>query len=79
MNYEYAYMVILQKLGRVAPSVAATLIEQLPNEDDPQRSTEEKIAQDVAAISYIGLCSCKWVVNHGCPTNYFYVPFISRR
>jgi hypothetical protein len=53
-------MVILQKIGRAAPSVAATLIEQLPDEDDPQRPMEEKIAQDVPAIAYIGLWSCKW-------------------
>jgi hypothetical protein len=47
-------MVILQKIGEAAPSMAATLIEQLPNEDDPQRPMEEKIAQYVAAIAYVG-------------------------
>ena len=52
-------MVILQRTGSAAPSVAATLIERLPDEDDPQRPMEEKIAQDVAAIAYIGLWSCK--------------------
>ena len=52
-------MVILQKIGNAAPSVAATLIERLPDEDDPQRPMEEKIAQDVTATSYIGLWSCK--------------------
>jgi hypothetical protein len=51
-------MMILQKIGRAAQSVAATLIEQLPDEDDPQRPLEEKIAQDVAAVAYIGLLSC---------------------
>ena len=63
-------MVILQKIGRAAPSVAATLIERLPDEDDPQRPMEEKIAQNVAAISYIGLWPCKWTLNYGSPTNY---------
>ena len=71
MNDELVYMVILQKTGRAAPSVAATLIEGLPDEDDPQRPMQEKIAQDVAAIAYIGLWSCKSTVNHGCPTDYF--------
>ena len=47
-------MVILQKIGRAAPSVAASLIERLPDEDDSQRPTEEKIAQDVPAFTYIG-------------------------
>ena len=57
MNDGLVYMVILQKIGsgRAAPSVAATLIERLPDENDPQRPMEEKIAQDVAAIAYIGL------------------------
>ena len=60
MNYELVYMTILQKIGRATPSVATTLIEQLPDEDDPQRPMEEKIAQNVANIAYLGLCSCKW-------------------
>ena len=63
-------MVILQKIGKATPSVAATLIEQLPDEDDPQRPVEEKIAQNVAALTYIGLWSCKWTVNLGWSTNY---------
>ena len=57
-------MGIPQKIGKAAPSVAATLIEQLPNADDPQRAMEEKMAQNVAALAYIGLC--KWnVLNYG--------------
>ena len=64
-NNEFVYMVILQKVGGAAPSVAATLIEQLPDEGDPQRPMEEKIAQNVAAVAYIGLWSRKWI-----PTNY---------
>ena len=55
-------MMILQKFGRATPSVAATLIEQLPDEDDPQRIMEEKIAQNVAAISYSGLWLNNWTV-----------------
>ena len=45
---------ILQKIGRAAPSVAANLIERLPDEDDSQRPTEEKIAQDMLAFAYLG-------------------------
>ena len=60
-------MVIRQKIGRATPSVAATLNEQLPDEDDPQRPVEEKIAQNVAAAAYIGLWS---TVNQELPTNY---------
>ena len=58
-------MVILQKTGNAMPSVVATLIERLPDEDDPQRPIEEKVAQNVAAIAYIGLWSCKFTVNPG--------------
>ena len=66
MNDSLVYMMtrILQKNGRATPSLAATLIEQLPEEDDPQRPMEEKIAQNVAAVAYIGLWSCKLTVNH---------------
>jgi hypothetical protein len=46
---------ILQKNGK-APSIAATLIERLPHQDDPQRPMEEKHIQDVAAMAYLGLC-----------------------
>ena len=58
-------MVILQKIGKAAPSVAATLIERLPDEDNPRRPMEEKIAQDVAAVAYVGVWLCKWIVNDG--------------
>ena len=44
----------MQKNGKAAPSVAASLIESLPNEGDPQRSAEEKIARNVAWIVYAG-------------------------
>ena len=39
---------ILQKNGKATSSVAASLIERLPDEGDPQRSSEETIAKDVA-------------------------------
>ena len=37
--------------------MAASLIERLPHEDDPQRPVEEKLAQDVTATAYGGLWS----------------------
>ena len=40
-------MMILQKYGKATPSVAASLIENLPDEGDPERSREERIANDV--------------------------------
>ena len=45
---------ILQKNGIATPSVASSLIEQLPDEVDPQRSVEEKVAKDVVFMSYTG-------------------------
>ena len=57
-------MVILQKTGEASPSVAATLIARLPDEDDPQRPMEVKIAQNVATIVYLGSWSCKCIANH---------------
>jgi hypothetical protein len=44
----------IQKNGKATPSVAASLIERLPDEDDPQRFVEEKIAKDVAWVAYGG-------------------------
>ena len=44
----------LQKIGKAMPSVAASLIERLPDEGDPQRSRDEKVAKDVAFIAYGG-------------------------
>ena len=65
INDELVYIVILQKIGRAASSVAATLIERLPDEDDPQRPMDEKIAQNVAALAYVGLWLCRWTINLG--------------
>jgi hypothetical protein len=45
---------ILQKSGKATPSVATSLIEHLPDEGDPQRSMEEKVAKDVLFIAYGG-------------------------
>ena len=45
---------ILQKNGKATPSLAASIIERLPDEGDPQRSTEERIAKDVAWVVYAG-------------------------
>ena len=52
-------MVILQKIGKAVPSIAETLIERLPDENDPQRPMDEKVAQNVSALAYIGLWSCR--------------------
>ena len=40
-------MIILQKNGNAAPSMAAALIERLPDPDDPQRPMEERVAQEI--------------------------------
>ena len=45
---------VLQKNDKATPSVAASLIERLPDEGDPQRSREESIAKDVAWVVYAG-------------------------
>ena len=48
---------ILQKNGKATPSVAASLIERLPDDGDPQRSREETIARNVALSAYLGTWS----------------------
>ena len=45
---------ILQKNGNATPSIAASLIERLPDENDPQRPMEETLAQNVAATVFVG-------------------------
>ena len=45
---------ILQKNGKATPSVASGIIEHLPDEGDPQRSSEEKVGKDVLFIAYAG-------------------------
>ena len=49
---------ILQKSGKATPSIAATFIERLPDEDDPQRPIKERLAKEVAASIYTGLLKC---------------------
>ena len=48
---------ILQKNGKFTPSVAASLIERLPDDVDPQRFREETIARNVALSAYLGTWS----------------------
>ena len=50
---------IFQQKGKAGPSVAASLIERLPDENDPQRPMDERLARDVAGVSYVGVCLCK--------------------
>jgi hypothetical protein len=38
--------------------MAATLIDRLPHEGDPRRLMEERLAQDVAVVSYLGVWWC---------------------
>ena len=45
---------IQQKNGKATPSVAASLIERLPEEGNPQRSREERVAKNVLYITYAG-------------------------
>jgi hypothetical protein len=45
---------ILQKNGKATPSVAASLIERLPDEGDPQRFSEERVAKNVGFVAYAG-------------------------
>jgi cytochrome P450 len=42
------------KIGKATPSVATSLIGQLPDEGDPQRSMEETIAKNVTFVAYAG-------------------------
>ena len=44
----------LQKNRKATPSMVASLIERLPDADDPQRSSEETIAKNVGFVTYAG-------------------------
>ena len=59
---------ILQKSGKATPSVAASLIECLPDEGDPQRSSEERVAKDVVFIAYAGMWW--YIANLSRPANF---------
>ena len=52
--HESLLIMIMQINGKAMPSVAASFIERLPDEGDPQRSVEERIAKNVAWIVYAG-------------------------
>jgi hypothetical protein len=43
-----------QRQGNAAPSLAAEIIETLPNVDDERYAEEERLAQDIAAAAYSG-------------------------
>ena len=49
----------LQKNVNATPSVAESLIQRLPDEDDSQRPMEEMVAQNVAALAFVGRWRCK--------------------
>ena len=52
--HELTLTMVQQKDHKAMPSVAASLIERLPDEGDPERSREETIARNVALIAYAG-------------------------
>ena len=54
--HKLLFIMILQKDGKAPRSIAASLIERLPDEGDSQRSREETIAKDVIFVAYAG----KW-------------------
>ena len=54
--------------------MAASFIERLPDESDPQRSIEEAIAKNVAWIAYVGTYYVVYAVNLGCPADFFIAP-----
>ena len=54
---------VLQKNDKATPSVAASLIERLPDEGDPQRSREEMIAKNVAWVVYAGTWCTKPILD----------------
>ena len=45
---------ILQKKGEAMPSMVASLIENLPDDGDPRRSSEETKAMNLGFIAYAG-------------------------
>jgi hypothetical protein len=45
---------VLQKIGKATLSMAASLIERLPDEGDPQRYKEERVAKNVVFAAYAG-------------------------
>ena len=53
--HEPILSMVRQKSHKAMPSVAASLIERLPNEGDPERSREETIARNVTFAAYAGM------------------------
>jgi hypothetical protein len=45
---------ILQKNDNATPSMVASLINRLPDDGDPQRSSEETIAKNLGFVTYAG-------------------------
>jgi hypothetical protein len=68
---------ILQKNGKATPSVAASLIERLPDAGDPQRFEEERVAKNVVFIAYGGTWCVVYIANLGRPTDFF-IPHLAR-
>ena len=59
----------LQQSGNATPSIAANLIERLPDESDPQRPMEETLVQNVAAAAFVGRWRCKQSLKE-CPLTF---------
>lgn len=54
-SYIYILLILLaQRNGTAAPSIAASLIEALPDENTAERNEEEQIAVSTAATAFIG-------------------------
>jgi len=45
----------LKAKGTATPSIAVTLIENLPDKGNPRRAEEDTIAKNVAAVAYAGM------------------------
>ena len=65
-------MISLQKNGNATPSIAESLIQRLPDEGDPQRPMEERVAQNVAALAFVGQWRCKQTPKE-CPLTLVYL------
>ncbi|KAF8960727.1 cytochrome P450 [Flammula alnicola] len=49
----FKYVQEQMKKGIAVPCLASTLIERLPDENDPLRAEETKIAQNISAVTYV--------------------------
>ncbi|KDR79209.1 hypothetical protein GALMADRAFT_137092 [Galerina marginata CBS 339.88] len=50
----FKYVEDQMRKGEAIPSLAATLIDRLPDQGDPFHAEERRIAQDTAAVAYVG-------------------------